>query len=392
MSGMNRRSFLGTSLKAGALFIGGCATAFHNRDNTNRVDRKTIDAICENSQVPTTNPAMVKDEHALIGAEAERVQETYGDHMPKQALTMYFAEQGQKTPIKSRHYDATANVNGCLDEIAGVENWMPSKSKTRGLIYGPPDRTEIVSSSGADNQLSNQCGLLGMQNYYTKGDGFFFVEVEEVTGIKKNFRENKHYNVKITFGKKAYSAAKKRADYVGVIKAAERSALGFAVAGVVGAIGTAAHTAIDATWGYFEGRQVPKGNLVTDDRRNIATVDDKTADTYHAFVAADELSSKGMIAYKHSEGTALIYTGNATNVQTKDNAIMFETDQTGINHLYGLLYEGAVTATRYTAGKVDTDTKFIIEKCDPHGGNRLQGIGGTGGAAGGSNSGGTGGG
>jgi len=305
---------------------------------------------------------------------------------------MYFAEEGQKDPIKPRPYDATANINPFLDEIAGVENWMSSKSKTRGLTYGPPDRDEIVSTRGADNQLSNQCGLLGIQNYYTKGNGFFFVEVEEVTSIKKDRRENKHYTVKLIFGKKAYEATKKRADYVYLIKAAERTGLGFAVAGLGGAIGTAAQTTIDSIWSYAEGRQVPNGNLVTDDRKNISTVEDKVADTYHAFENADELSAKGMIAYKHSEGIALIYTGNASKVRTEDDAIMFETDQTGIDHLYGLLYEGAITVTRYTAGKVDTDTKIIKEKCDPHGGGRKSGIGGTGGAVGGGHSGGTGGG
>jgi len=190
-----------------------------------------------------------------------------------------------------------------------------------------------------------------------------------------------------------------------ILKTAERGGIGFLLGGPIGALSLGpGMTAVDGTWGYFEGIRPPKQTLLQDHREHITRLTPQESELVSILSQAKRTGATDIVTFNYGTktqdtsqcdpcelyaqpncGTAVVYGRDLRNIRLHDtdgdcypDTVTFDTCEIGANHIMGLLYGGAMAGTLYGIQK----TK-IVENCPPHGGGRTDGQAGNGSHGGG---------
>ncbi len=374
-------------------FLAGCTTANYSRQDINEIPVKKAESLVKIVETMPTPKFKGDIVDSLSYEDTKKVVEKY-ENLPEQKIMLYFptdkiiSEKTLERESEARVLDTTGLLNQYADEIKRLEDLIPEKSKRIRLSLAEADRKQFATQRSGDNQLSIESGLFGVDSYYASGNGQFLIDVKEVTGVGKDFRNKKEFRISVLFGQEAFNAMKERKDWLAGLTFAEDVAMGGAMGGAYGAGGVAAGKLIDGVWAYFEGINPPEGTFMSDNRFNISKLEEKSSDVYSALKVSKEENARSCMTVPYSNGAGLVRAGYATKVVYKDNEVIFNTDEKGVHHLKDLIYRLLQVGTRFgSKGKNGTD-----EKCEPHGGNRTGGFGGGGASSGGGSSGGAGGG
>jgi len=396
------------------LALTGCATSDHRISDIMKIPPANIKLLSEQARAYENShkkEVVATSQNYLTGKETQNILARY-EHLPMQNIELYMplpsspvraVGEQENLVLAPRRLDTTGVLNPYLDEVKSVEESMPEKAERRRFVLGPADAD---TERGRDNQLSDLCGILGIDTYTTKGNGNstkgngnFLIEIDEVTHLGENFREEKDYNIKLTFGEESFREMKKRIDWMYVLEGVESAGLGFLAAGTSGIVGSPAEHAVVGLWGYVEGLEAPKGTFMSDSRVNVGKLEERVADVYTVFEQTKELRADSLLVVPYStqeeQGTAYVFLRSPLKVESGKNSVTITTNQKGANHLKMLLLRALRVGTRVWCG--ENDTKRIVEKggdpCPPaFGGGQTGGPGGTGGASGGGQGGSSGGG
>ncbi len=345
-------------LLAGLAGLTGCTTANYEVKDSTSLPKQTIQGFTAmaNRPVSTNYQALVQQStpYTNIATLADR----YG-RLPSQKVDVYFATQGSTNRPSLETLNTTGPANAALPVVQRLEQNITNYAQVFSFTLGNADRTSFVGSQSANNQLSNESGLLGIDSYYNPGTngtkGKFFIQVNEVDGLK-GVHENKHYNVSVTFGKDAIRARKTRKDGLIILRTLTESASAYGAAGLGGPIGPAAGAIVDGTWSYFEGRNAPKGNNLSQGRWYADGLEKSVSDTLAILNQTKDRGANDIIVVPYDHGTGVIYAKDASNIRVAPNKATFETTQAGANILSSYLFSAIkAAATMGSAEAIDSN-------------------------------------
>jgi hypothetical protein len=341
-------------LIASALSLTGCATVYDSR-SLNKVDSRALENIPFMQVTPPNNsPRQLNIDYKTAKDTVERYA-----RVPSQRLTIYHTSSD---PTESEELDTTGPFNNAVPIILGLENRLINSYNKATLLLGPADRGTQVSSLSGDKQISTESGLLGVVSYAVKPN--FEVQVKEKTGLCHTRKETMYHFI-IHFNQDDLKVRKCRRDLVRLGQYGLESTVGFAVAGVGGALGMASMNLIDGIYAYFEGIPAPKATLVSNGDSSISG-----NNLVCVLNQASRVGANSIITYtQNNQVVGLIYAQNPFNViSSEENTVEFDVSRKGANQLKLFLLNAAKVGVGFGIANSLSDN-HIDNPCVNNGGS-----------------------
>ena len=333
-------------LFAGVGTLGGCITADHNRDDLVGVDRRKGAALVEmaGNKYQTRFPRVTVQPMDYTAAEA--VMANYGA-LPNQSLGVYFVRDG-KVEYNPCNFTAYKNSHPVPETLRRIEQAIPEGAKRKRFVLGKPDRAKFVSGRAEEHQLNNNCGLLGVDTYSVDGKRDFAMFVRETTGVcPKDGRQQRMYEIDLTFGQEQFRERKERKDWLYGLHVVENTVFSAAFGGARGAGGSLASDAIEELTGRFEGAGAASGTWGADDVTVVGNSSGRPAKVELILRQAKELGAKNFGVASYSKGVGVPYTGDLMEVRGRpDGGITLVTGEKGIEEWKAALFAFVKGMTR----------------------------------------------